>query len=166
MEGYRGIPPSSVIPFFWAPGWNSVQSINKYQIETGGPLHGGDPGKRLIPINGYNPIPTSNETAGNTGAPFFAEQPEPFQPRAGCIYLIPWQYIFGTDELSMQTPGIAERSPSPHITLAAEDPHPLGLTEGAMLAFQYKGQEYSMPLQTSEHCPRDRTHTRLTPSHT
>src|SRR3546814_7673606 len=98
MEGYRGIPPSSVIPFFWAPGWNSVQSINKYQIETGGPLHGGDPGKRLIPINGNNPIPTSNETAGNTGAPFFAEQPEPFQPRAGCIYLIPRQYIFGTEE--------------------------------------------------------------------
>src|SRR3546814_15696758 len=81
MEGYRGIPPSSVIPFFWAPGWNSVQSINKYQIEPGGPLHGGDPGKRLIPINGNNPIPTSNETAGNNGAPFFAEQPNPFQPQ-------------------------------------------------------------------------------------
>src|SRR3546814_7779125 len=88
-------------------------------------------------------LPTSNETAGNTGAPFFAEQPEPFQPRAGCIYLIPRQYIFGTEELSMQTPGIAERSPSPHITLAAEDAHALGLKEGAMLEFQYKGQEYS-----------------------
>jgi len=45
MEGYRNEPPSSIIPFFWQPGWNSVQSINKYQIEIGGPLHGGDPGK-------------------------------------------------------------------------------------------------------------------------
>src|SRR3546814_5415432 len=104
-------------------------------------------------------LPTSNETAGNTGAPFFAEQPEPFQPRAGCIYLIPRQYIFGTEELSMQTPGIAERSPSPHITLAAEDAHALGLKEGAMLEFQYKGQEYSLPLQTSEHWPRSEEHT-------
>ncbi len=39
MEGFRGEPPSSVIPFYWSPGWNSVQSINKYQIEVGGPLH-------------------------------------------------------------------------------------------------------------------------------
>ena len=31
MEGLRGMPPSSIIPFFWSPGWNSVQSVNKYQ---------------------------------------------------------------------------------------------------------------------------------------
>ena len=43
MEGYRGKPPSSMIPFFWSPGWNSVQSINKYQEEVGGSLRGDDP---------------------------------------------------------------------------------------------------------------------------
>ena len=48
MEGFRGLPPSTMIPFFWSPGWNSVQSINKYQQEIGGPLHGGDPGIRLF----------------------------------------------------------------------------------------------------------------------
>src|SRR5688572_4045639 len=48
MEGFHGLPPSSMIPFFWSPGWNSVQSINKYQQEVGGPLHGGDPGIRLL----------------------------------------------------------------------------------------------------------------------
>ncbi len=47
MEGYQGKPPSSIIPFFWSPGWNSVQSINKYQIEVGGSLHDGDPGLRF-----------------------------------------------------------------------------------------------------------------------
>src|SRR5262249_51446711 len=41
MEGYPCQPPSPLIPFFWAPGWNSVQSANKYQQEVGGPLRGG-----------------------------------------------------------------------------------------------------------------------------
>ena len=29
----------------WAPGWNSVQAITKFQEEIGGPLRGGDPGR-------------------------------------------------------------------------------------------------------------------------
>jgi NADH-quinone oxidoreductase subunit G len=41
-------PPPALIPRYWSPGWNSVQAINKFQIEGGGPLHGGDPGRRLI----------------------------------------------------------------------------------------------------------------------
>ena len=36
MEGYYGPMPSSLIPFFWAPGWNSVQAVNKFQNEIGG----------------------------------------------------------------------------------------------------------------------------------
>ncbi len=48
MEGYEGDPPSPLISRYWAPGWNSVQALNKFQQEIGGPLRGGDPGKRLI----------------------------------------------------------------------------------------------------------------------
>ena len=48
MEGYPGQPPSALIPRFWAPGWNSPQAMNKFQTEVGGPLRGGDPGRRLI----------------------------------------------------------------------------------------------------------------------
>ncbi len=48
MEGYDGQPPPALLPAFWAPGWNSVQALNKFQIEVGGPLRGGDPGRRLI----------------------------------------------------------------------------------------------------------------------
>jgi NADH-quinone oxidoreductase subunit G len=35
MEGLRGMPPSSLTPFYWSPGWNSVQSVNKYQEAVG-----------------------------------------------------------------------------------------------------------------------------------
>ncbi len=48
MEGYPGHPPPPLIPRFWAPGWNSIQALNKFQDEVGGPLSGGDPGERLI----------------------------------------------------------------------------------------------------------------------
>ncbi|MEJ7679737.1 MAG: hypothetical protein WKG06_18150 [Segetibacter sp.] len=44
MEGYKGMPPSSAIPFYWAPGWNSVQSVAKCRDEPGGALKGRRPG--------------------------------------------------------------------------------------------------------------------------
>jgi NADH-quinone oxidoreductase subunit G len=48
MEGSREQPPPALIARYWAPGWNSVQALNKFQQEIGGPLRGGDPGVRLI----------------------------------------------------------------------------------------------------------------------
>ena len=48
MEGYYGPMPSALVPYFWAPSWNSVRAVNKFQDEVGGPLRGGDPGIRLI----------------------------------------------------------------------------------------------------------------------
>ena len=48
MEGYYGPMPVRALPYFWAPSWNSVRAVNKFQDEVGGPLRGGDPGVRLI----------------------------------------------------------------------------------------------------------------------
>ena len=31
MEGYPDEPPAALIPFFWSPGWNSIQAVNKFQ---------------------------------------------------------------------------------------------------------------------------------------
>ena len=41
MEGYLGHPPPALIPRFWAPGWNSVQAVNKFQDEVGGVAYRG-----------------------------------------------------------------------------------------------------------------------------
>ena len=41
MEGFTGQPPASLITHFWSPGWNSEQSVNKFQDDVGGPLRGG-----------------------------------------------------------------------------------------------------------------------------
>ena len=38
MEGSPNQPPGALQPFFWSPGWNSIQAVNKFQSEIGGAL--------------------------------------------------------------------------------------------------------------------------------
>ncbi len=49
MEGQPEDPPSSLVPFYWTPGWNSVQAMYiNYLEEPDAAMKGGDPGIRLI----------------------------------------------------------------------------------------------------------------------
>jgi len=118
MEGYLEKPPSPLIPRFWSPGWNSVQSVNKYQSEVGGPLAGGDPGIRLI----------APKTDGK--APYFQDMPEPFAHKEAEIFLLPRCHIFGSEELSSRSPGIVELVSGPYIGLNQESLENLGVKEG------------------------------------
>src|SRR5262249_15237777 len=75
MEGSPPQPPPSLQPFFWSPGWNSIQSLNRFQEEVGGPLRGGDAGVRLLE-------PGSERPALGTATP-------PFQPRSDAMLIVP-----------------------------------------------------------------------------
>ncbi|MEC5143745.1 NADH-quinone oxidoreductase subunit NuoG [Chitinophaga sp. 212800010-3] len=138
MEGYRNEPPSAMIPFFWAPGWNSVQSVNKFQVEPGGPLHDGNPGQRLL------------EPHNNGSIRFFTEVPEPFLPLPEHLLLVPVYHIFGSEELSIYTPGIAERVPAPYIMLHPDDAKRLQVAEGHSLHFINNGHRYTLPVILNE----------------
>jgi NADH-quinone oxidoreductase subunit G len=128
MEGYPGHPPPSLIPRFWAPGWNSIQSLNKFQDEVGGPLKGGDPGKRLVePMQGKK-------------AAYFENIPAGFEPRAGEWLLLPLHHIFGSEELSTLAPGIAELSVQPYLALNPEDASDLGLAAGDEVQLRLRAQ--------------------------
>jgi NADH-quinone oxidoreductase subunit G len=96
MEGYEGLPPAPLISRYWHPGWNSVQSLNKFQAEIGGPLKGGDPGKRLL------------EPERNSKAAFFTEIPGPRQHPGDDAAAAPRYTLFGSEELSCHAPEIAE----------------------------------------------------------
>jgi NADH-quinone oxidoreductase subunit G len=118
MEGYRGPIPLPLIPEFWAPGWNSIQALNKFQEEVGGPLRNERPGIRLItPQNG-------------TESRYVADIPQHFERRDDYWLTLPLYHIFGSDELSARSGPIQERMPNPYLALSPEDASAQQIVEG------------------------------------
>jgi NADH-quinone oxidoreductase subunit G len=142
MEGYYGPMPPSLIPYVWAPGWNSVQAVNKFQHEVGGPLQGGNPGVRLI------------EPPPDAAPPYFTEVPAAFAARAGAWLVLPLHDIFGSEELSRLSPPVAERVPAPYLALNAEDAAALGVAEGAPVALTLEGTAHSLNARIAQGLPR------------
>jgi NADH-quinone oxidoreductase subunit G len=142
MEGYEGEPPASLTPRFWAPGWNSIQALNKFQEEIGGPLRGGDPGLRLI------------EPAQVDKAAYFRQSPAAFKPRKDEWLALPMHHIFGSEELSILTPGVAERAPRPYVGLGPEDARSLQVQDGEKAQVTLDGVEHDFPVQIIPTLPR------------
>jgi NADH-quinone oxidoreductase subunit G len=135
MEGYEGIPPSSLISRYWVPGWNSVQAVNKFQKEVGGPLYGGDPGIRLIePSRGEKPS-------------YFDNIPGPFHPRDGAFLIIPLYHVFGSEELSIWSKGVAERSPEPYLALNPDEHAKLNINDGEGIELSLSDFTYKLPVR-------------------
>jgi NADH-quinone oxidoreductase subunit G len=141
MEGYPGKPPSSLIPFFWAPSWNSIQSTAKFQQEVGGELRGGDPGLRLI------------EPAADA-RPVYSGLPGEPQRREGEWLAVPLYHIFGSDELSMLSPAVAERAPQPYLALHPDDAAALQLAAGAQAEVRINGSVHRLPVQLAAEIAR------------
>lgn len=142
MEGYRGQPPSSLIPFFWSPGWNSVQAVNKYQEEIAGSLRGDDPGLRLI------------EPKRNGAPNYFTDLPEIFMPLRDHLWLVFLHHIFGSEELSTHAKAVAERVPERYVLVNNEDAAELKLSPGSTLAFEVNRQSYELPVMISAFIPK------------
>jgi NADH-quinone oxidoreductase subunit G len=142
MEGYRGEPPSSMIPFFWSPGWNSVQSTNKYQQEVGGALHGGDPGLRLL------------EPQSNSNAPYFTVIPEIFTPMQDHLWAVSLHHIFGSEELSARGKALSKRVPGHYVMINVSDADTFQVKQGQELAFEIDGQAYNLPVVRSSSLPK------------
>ena len=128
MEGFHGVPPSPLISRFWRPGWNSVQAVNKFQEEVAGPLKGGEPGRRLL-----EPPPSS-------AVRYFGEIPSAFQRRDGEWLVLPVYHIFGSEELSVLSPGLAELAPKPYLGMNAQDAAALQVQDGAPVSLTINGE--------------------------
>lgn len=141
MEGYRGIPPAPLTPFYWSPGWNSGQSVHKYQSETGGSLKGGDPGVRL------------------SGQGLFFENgfqgtiPPAFKRNPNEMTLVPLPHIYGSDELSAHSPSVESRSPRPYIALNSLDAERLQAAEGDVLQIRIGELVYDLPVMRKDELP-------------
>ena len=120
MEGAMAQVPPELLPVIWAPGWDSNQSINKFQEETGGHLRGGDAGVRLIEASGT--------------LPWFGDIPPAFKPEQGVWRIVPLPHIFGSEELSLHSPSIAERLPTFCVSVNPLDAESLGVNTGDQVA--------------------------------
>ncbi|MEJ2648114.1 MAG: NADH-quinone oxidoreductase subunit NuoG [Sedimentisphaerales bacterium] len=105
MEGYSGQPPASLISHYWAPYWNSVQSVNKYQEYVGGPIRDDHAGIRLI------------EPSKHLKKEYFDEIPDAFKPLENSIYIVPSYHIFGSEELSSLSEPVTELIEPPYIAV-------------------------------------------------
>jgi NADH-quinone oxidoreductase subunit G len=142
MEGTPAQPPGALTPFFWSPGWNSIQSVNKFQSEINGPLRGGDPGVRLI-----------EPPKGGSGLYFTAPQ-RPFEARANEWLLVPLYHVFGSEELSGQAPAVAQLAPKPYVALSAADAERLKLQEGAQVELTVAGTAQKLPVVVQPGLPK------------
>jgi NADH-quinone oxidoreductase subunit G len=136
MEGTPEQPPAALIPFFWSPGWNSIQAVNTYQKEVGGPLRGGDAGIRII------------EPAATDDQLYFSSIPAAFESREVEWLLIPIHHIFGSDELSLAAPGIAELAAKPHVAVPAG-----AFSDGETVEVICAGGTFRLPVRVRAELP-------------
>jgi NADH-quinone oxidoreductase subunit G len=135
MEGTKSRPPSSMIPFFWSPGWNSIQSVNKFQEEIGGHLSGGDPGIHLI------------KQESDDDALMFTDIPQAFQPKDDQWLIVPLHHIFGSEEQSSLAGGVRERSPQPYLGLNESDAKKFARNEGDLFQLKIGESSFLLPLK-------------------
>jgi len=137
MEGTPDKPPAALIPFFWAPGWNSIQATNTYQTEPGGPLHGGDAGVRMF------------EPAAPNGRAWFNAIPPAFEPREGEWLLLPMYHFIGSEELSQAALGLAELATQPHVAVNCAD-----LADGTAVDVRCASGTFRLPVLLRPDLPR------------
>jgi NADH-quinone oxidoreductase subunit G len=116
MEGLNRDEPGALVPYVWAPGWNSNQSLFKFQQEVGGSLQGGDPGLRLGVLG------------GDAAAQAAIDSPE--AAAAAGMKLLHLPQLFGSEELSAYAPAMEARMQPPWIVLHPGDAARLGVEAG------------------------------------
>ncbi len=118
MEGEPELPPSSLVPFYWIPGWNSVQAMYGYLDEPNGSMKGGDPGVRLI------------EPAGTGKYSYFRQETNNTKVNKGEYSIVPVYQIYGSEELSSAGPSMGQRIKSPFVLMNQKDADNLAVNEG------------------------------------
>jgi NADH-quinone oxidoreductase subunit G len=142
MESGPELAPPSLIPFFWAPGWNSIQATNKFQSEVGGSLRGGDPGIRLI------------EPSPGPGWQYHSTVPAAFRPHPDEWLLVPIFHIFGSEELSRHAQGIAQLAPLPYVALNPVEASRSGVNAGEQIKVSIEGSLFELEVMLRADLPR------------
>ena len=113
--------PAALRARVWSPGWNSVSGLHKFEQELEAVRPAASLGARLLdrPARGRELTPVTPPPATAVGD--------------GEFTLVALHHIFGSEDLSMYAPGIAQRAPGAYIALNHEDAERLDAREGDWL---------------------------------
>jgi NADH-quinone oxidoreductase subunit G len=139
MEGYQGKVPAPVIPLFWAPRWNSNESLNKFQSEINGRLPDGPAGVRL-----FGPAARRS---------YATRVPPAFRARPGEWLFVPLYQVFGSDELSRYAPAVAARSEALAVWLNPIDATRLSLSPEGIAEVYVNGVHAHLPVRVEPNLP-------------
>lgn len=137
MEGANGSMsmdrPAELLPFAWAPGWNSPQAWNKFQAEVGGEMKGGDSGEPVL-VTDASIVPSyfAPAAAGSSKD----------------LRVVPLHHIFGSEEQSARSDVIRGRSPAAYVALSRADAERLGVNASATISVD--GSSATLPVRISE----------------
>jgi NADH-quinone oxidoreductase subunit G len=125
--------PAALRTRAWWPGWNSSNGLHKFgeELEALGPAAAS--GVRVL------------DDAPGPELPALAAPPR-FAPKDGDFVLVALHHIYGSEQLSMYTPGIRERAPGPYVGLNAEDAERLEAREGDLLELWLPWMDTRAPL--------------------
>ena len=94
------------------------------------------------------------EPAGTAEIAYFGQAPEAFEVRGDELLVVPLHHIFGSEELSVLSPGIAERAPKPYLAVSPEDAERLRAREGSELEIVISGKTCRLPFVIVSSLPR------------
>jgi NADH-quinone oxidoreductase subunit G len=124
MEGVAPLRDAKVFSNPWAPGWNSNQSVFKFQTHTGGPLRQASEGERLLDAG----------TAGKSWYPANVQK-----AAAQGFALFPLYHLFGSDELSARSDAIQAKATGAYVAMNPADAQKLGLAATDGVQVQHNG---------------------------
>ncbi|MEH6626809.1 MAG: NADH-quinone oxidoreductase subunit NuoG [Motiliproteus sp.] len=135
-----GQPSGGLMPFSWYPGWNSNQSIHKFLQEVGGPVKGAAAGVRLS-LHSHPDLNTE-----------WVEPPKKPRGKADHLLLLTTAQIFGSDELSVLSPAIAERSKPAQLSLHPEDANAFNIKADDLVqvSFDHHHIQLSVVIQSEQ----------------
>ena len=138
MEGQQERPPSSLVPFYWTPGWNSVQAMYNYLDEPNGSMKGGDPGIRLIEPND-----------GNANF-YFNLSSQPIKLQRDEWLIVPVYQIFGSEELSSLGSAMAQRIQEPFVFLNRKDIEIIGVKDGDIIQLEISKNKFKIKVRVED----------------
>lgn len=133
MEGLNRDQPAALTPYVWSPGWNSNQSLQKFQAEVDGPLKGGTAGAKLI-------LSSASGATQKALQETVEMQPHQWQ-------LVPVHQVHGSDELSVNTDEIAEMAGIGFVALGAMVAEKLGVADGDGVVVASEGNKTSLEVR-------------------